>query len=154
MNVLVGPNAFRRGRREPRRRAGGASEETERRESLLAFALQLCLSDKPVMTVDFTATDAFFLPAYGYISLQLRSEKEKQTPVIDTSQQIPVVAVRARRSVPAGCVCVCGSRWAQLNPSIPSASSLHAGFPLSHFYIDSASNSWSPASDSGLNLIH
>uniref|UniRef100_H3C5R9 Protein phosphatase 1 regulatory subunit n=1 Tax=Tetraodon nigroviridis TaxID=99883 RepID=H3C5R9_TETNG len=28
----------------------------------------------------------------------LRSEKEKQTPVIDTSQQIPIVPVRARRS--------------------------------------------------------
>lgn len=33
VNVLVGPNAFRRGRREPRGRAGGASEEAERRES-------------------------------------------------------------------------------------------------------------------------
>lgn len=44
-----------------------------------------------------------------YISLQLRTEKEKQTPVIETSQQIPIVPVRARRSVPAG-VCVCGSR--------------------------------------------
>lgn len=45
-----------------------------------------------------------------YISLQLRTEKEKQTPVIETSQQIPIVPVRARRSVPAG-VCV----WQQMN---------------------------------------
>lgn len=44
-----------------------------------------------------------------YISLQLRTEKEKQTPVIETNQQIPIVPVRARRSVPRVCV------WQQMN---------------------------------------
>lgn len=37
-----------------------------------------------------------------YIPLQLRTEKEKQTPVIETSPQISSVPVRTRRSVP-GC---------------------------------------------------
>lgn len=102
------------------------------------------------MSDDFTAADASFclFTASVYVSLQLRSEKEKQTPVIDTSQQIPILPVRARRSVPAGGGWVGGGRWAQLIPSIPSASSLHASFPLSRFYNDAG------ASNSGLNLIH
>lgn len=41
-----------------------------------------------------------------YIPLQLRSEKEKQTPVIETSPPISMVPVRTRRSVPV-CVCAC-----------------------------------------------
>lgn len=145
-DVLAGPNAFGRGRREPGRRAGGASEETERRESPLAFAPPTprltALLQRPLL--------CRLLTACVYISPQLRSEREKQTPVIDTSQQIPIVQVRARRSVPAGCghlcVCVWGSGWAQLTPSIPSASGLHASFPVSHFSNDTRS----PASDSGL----
>lgn len=73
------------------------------------------------MTDDFTAAEGFLrlFTVSVYISLQLRTEKEEQTPVIETSQQIPIVPVRARRSVPAGVcvcvhtparVCVCGSR--------------------------------------------
>lgn len=73
-----------------------------------------------------------------YIPLQLRSEKEKQTPVIGTSPQISMVPVRTRRSVPVcWCVgmCLCvyvGTRYAvpQLNASNPSTSSLHAGMML------------------------
>lgn len=50
-----------------------------------------------------------------YILLQLRSEIEKQTPVIETSPQISMVPVRTRRSVSwrvgtrlsVFCVCVC-----------------------------------------------
>lgn len=73
-----------------------------------------------------------------YIPLQLRSEKQKQTPVIETSPQISMVPVRTRRSVPAClrvgmrlCVYV-GARYAapQLNPSNPSTSCLHAGMML------------------------
>lgn len=70
-----------------------------------------------------------------YIPLQLRSEKEKQTPVIETSPQISMVPVRTRRLVP---VCWCGhvfvyvyvgTRYAAppLNPCNPSTSCLHAG---------------------------
>lgn len=73
-----------------------------------------------------------------YISLQLRSEKEKQTPVIEIGPQISMVPLRTRRSVPACwcagmCLCVfVGTRYAvpQRIPSNPSASSLHAGVML------------------------
>lgn len=33
---------------------------------------------------------------------------------------------------------MCGSRWTQLNPSIPSASSVHASIPVNHLYSDTA----------------
>ena len=59
------------------------------------------------MTDDFTAAEDFSARYSLFVSLQLRSEKENQTPVIDTSQQIPNVPARPRRSAPAGCVCVC-----------------------------------------------
>lgn len=78
-----------------------------------------------------------------YIPLQLRSEKKKQTPVIENSPQITMVPVRTRRSVP---MCWCVGMWLmcvlvsvyvgtcyavpQLNPSSPSTSSLHAGMML------------------------
>lgn len=49
---------------------------------------------------------------YVYIPLQLRTEKEKQTPVIETSLQTSTVPVRTRRLVSFVCwlvaVALCG----------------------------------------------
>lgn len=63
-----------------------------------------------------------------YIPLQLRSEREKQIPVIETSPQISMVPVRTRRLVPVcWCVgmCLCMLMWARVTlllrwiPAIP-----------------------------------
>lgn len=108
------------------------------------------------VTISLARTDLSWLMAFQrrvlsvfmsvYIPLQLRSEKEKQTPVIEPISHIPMVPVRPRRSVPVCwcvrmfvyiCVCVwvC-TRYAvpQPNPSNPwSSCCLHAGVTVPVF---------------------
>lgn len=95
--------------------------------------------DKPDMIDSFTAANVLCVYMCLCFTLQLRSEKEKQAAVIETSPQISIVPLRARRSVPVcWCVgmCLCVCMWAHATlflswiPSHPSTISLHAGMML------------------------
>lgn len=91
-------------------------EELQKKQnavSLLSGRLRdyLTHSDKPDEINSAKAMNVLCV----YIPLQLRSEKEKQTSVIENSPPISMVPVRARRLVPVCCrvgMCLCMFMWA------------------------------------------